>query len=163
MNMKQISVLGVFVGVCLSYGAFAAAPQNASTSMTLTIDRSANCMYSLTGYENYILLPTIQRTNGNIVYQGYDSGTCQALNRFVYRWYHGYYEWLIDTDLLGSAHSSAGGRLGYLNGELNSCPNTCSAALWVGDVHQTNSVLTSISENSCFISTTTTTTQTSTT
>eukprot|EP01071_Lankesteria_metandrocarpae_P003390 Lankesteria_metandrocarpae@DN2927_c1_g1_i1.p1 len=75
------------------------------------LDKASSCVFSLTGGENYTFLPTTTVVEGETVYQGYDSNTCQPLSRYIYRQkLNGVegYEWNLDSNLQheGSRHAS---------------------------------------------------------
>eukprot|EP01071_Lankesteria_metandrocarpae_P007760 Lankesteria_metandrocarpae@DN4777_c0_g1_i2.p1 len=145
--MKLISVIfAVIVGLCHSYEAYGA-PESAEL---LTIDKTHDCLFSITGYENFTLLPTTTTRYGHPVYQGVDNDTCEGLNRYLHRWYNGYYEWIIDDDTVASAHSSSGGRLGYLNPNFTGCVAETDVLFWHDGGHKNDSKLRKIEKSKCF-------------
>eukprot|EP01071_Lankesteria_metandrocarpae_P011434 Lankesteria_metandrocarpae@DN5444_c0_g2_i1.p1 len=96
----------------------ASSPCLPNKATALPLDRSSDCLFSLSGYENYTFLPTTEVRAGSIVFQGFDNTTCTPLNRYIYRrtYGDGHFEWNIDTDL-----QHAGYRLGYLNPDFVGC------------------------------------------
>eukprot|EP01071_Lankesteria_metandrocarpae_P011061 Lankesteria_metandrocarpae@DN5402_c2_g1_i4.p1 len=93
-GVKHILVVfSIYLGSSVHHGVFGA---DVSASILLPaaglpIDTSYSCMFIVKGNEEYTLLPTMDISNGQTVYQGVDNDTCEPLNRYLYsvneNWY----------------------------------------------------------------------------
>eukprot|EP01071_Lankesteria_metandrocarpae_P008538 Lankesteria_metandrocarpae@DN4989_c2_g1_i1.p1 len=83
----------------------------------LPVDTSHPASFSVSGYEEYTLIPTTTKIYGQTVYQGIDKETCQPLNRYLFKnCISG--DWVIDVEARDYRIKTLEGN-GYLPLEFN--------------------------------------------
>eukprot|EP01071_Lankesteria_metandrocarpae_P005261 Lankesteria_metandrocarpae@DN3932_c0_g1_i1.p1 len=113
----------------------------------LPVDRTHDCLMSVTGREAYTFLPTMVKEGGNIVFQGYDS-ECRALSRYMRKTGTGPYGWTIDNTLHGNAEGK-GGKNGLVWSYFSNC---ASKTEWIYSTDERFiGYLNKIPQSQCFI------------
>eukprot|EP01071_Lankesteria_metandrocarpae_P009544 Lankesteria_metandrocarpae@DN5215_c0_g1_i2.p1 len=76
----------------------------------LPLDKTMDCVIKVTGREELTFLPTTKKSSdGNTIYQGYDS-SCQRMNRYLVHWSNakGDVEWKYDDTIVEGKISNIG-------------------------------------------------------